>query len=203
MPVILYAGCMMTATAAFIFFSLASFSTVYNIPQCDFSIGAESFDPNFSHSFWLALATGMYLVWFCIFYSSNTNSMRLQITNCAKFTGFMCGVIGVVIIMLDCVMPGKMRETFSFEVDSNIDGGYPLEGYLNASFLERVSLEGVTVNGLSKDPQHPFSLTVSHSIFSHLYVKIYNHFPKSLYSCTMASYRQIKYLIVFTETLRN
>lgn len=62
MPVILYAGFMMVTTAAFIFFSLASFSTIYNIPQCSFSVGTESFEPEYSHSFWLALATGMYPV---------------------------------------------------------------------------------------------------------------------------------------------
>lgn len=58
MPVILYAGYMMIATAAFIFFSMASFSTIYNVPQCDFSIGAESLRTDYSHSFWIALATG-------------------------------------------------------------------------------------------------------------------------------------------------
>ena len=58
MPVILYAGYMMLATAAFIFFSMASFSTIMNVPQCVFSIGADSFETEYSHSFWLALATG-------------------------------------------------------------------------------------------------------------------------------------------------
>lgn len=58
MPVILYAGYMMMATAAFIFFSMASFSTIMNVPQCIFSIGTDSFEAEYSHSFWLALATG-------------------------------------------------------------------------------------------------------------------------------------------------
>lgn len=58
MPVILYAGYMMMATAAFIFFSMASFSTIMNVPQCVFSIGTDSFETGYSHSFWLALATG-------------------------------------------------------------------------------------------------------------------------------------------------
>ncbi|KAI2648236.1 Dual oxidase maturation factor 2 [Labeo rohita] len=57
MPVILYAGCMMIATAAFIFFSMASFSTIFNVTPCDFSIGAESLQTDYSHSFWIALAT--------------------------------------------------------------------------------------------------------------------------------------------------
>ena len=59
MPVILYAGYMMLATAAFIFFSMASFSTIFNLPQCTFTIGDAAFETSYSHSFWLALATGM------------------------------------------------------------------------------------------------------------------------------------------------
>uniref|UniRef100_A0AAY4B3X3 Dual oxidase 2 n=1 Tax=Denticeps clupeoides TaxID=299321 RepID=A0AAY4B3X3_9TELE len=58
MPVILYAGYMMLATAAFIFSAMASFSTIYNLPQCSFTIGTETFQTIYSHSFWLALATG-------------------------------------------------------------------------------------------------------------------------------------------------
>uniref|UniRef100_A0A3Q3BI44 Dual oxidase 2 n=1 Tax=Kryptolebias marmoratus TaxID=37003 RepID=A0A3Q3BI44_KRYMA len=58
MPVILYAGYMMMATAAFVFFSMVSFSTIMNVPRCVFAIGADSFVTEFSHSFWLALATG-------------------------------------------------------------------------------------------------------------------------------------------------
>ena len=58
MPVLLYAGYLMLATAAFIFFSMASFSTIMNLPQCAFSIGTGTFVTEYSHSFWLALATG-------------------------------------------------------------------------------------------------------------------------------------------------
>lgn len=58
MPVIIYAGYMMILTAAFIFFSMASFSTIYNTAPCDFTIGADSFRASYSHSFWLALAMG-------------------------------------------------------------------------------------------------------------------------------------------------
>uniref|UniRef100_A0A673I328 Dual oxidase maturation factor 2-like n=1 Tax=Sinocyclocheilus rhinocerous TaxID=307959 RepID=A0A673I328_9TELE len=63
MPVILYAGYMMIATAAFIFFSTASFSTIFNVIPCDFSIGAESLSTDYSHSFWIALATGKCSLW--------------------------------------------------------------------------------------------------------------------------------------------
>lgn len=58
MPVILYAGYMMLATAAFIYCSAASFSITMNVPRCVFSVGNGSFEAHYSHSFWLALATG-------------------------------------------------------------------------------------------------------------------------------------------------
>ncbi|XP_060759290.1 dual oxidase maturation factor 1 [Neoarius graeffei] len=134
MPVILYAGFMMVTTAAFIFFSLASFSTIYNIPQCSFSIGTESFEPEYSHSFWLALATGL-----------------------------LCAVIGIVVILLDCLIPEKMRAAFSVGVDEDDDDNdmYLIsEGYLNTSFLEEISLESVTVKTTNQEPQQIFTLTV-------------------------------------------
>lgn len=58
MPVVLYAGYMMMATATFIFLSMASFSTIMYVPRCVFSIGTVSFETEYSHSFFLALATG-------------------------------------------------------------------------------------------------------------------------------------------------
>lgn len=58
MPVVLYAGYMTLATAAFIFCSAASFSITMNVPRCVFSVGNGSFEAHYSHSFWLALATG-------------------------------------------------------------------------------------------------------------------------------------------------
>ncbi|XP_053344126.1 dual oxidase maturation factor 1 isoform X1 [Clarias gariepinus] len=131
MPVILYAGFMMVATAAFIFFSLASFSTIYNLSQCTFSIGAESFQTEYSHSFWLGVATGL-----------------------------LCAVIGIIVILLDYLIPEKMREAFSVGVDEYDDNMCSVsEGYLNNSFLEGVSLEGVTVKGMSNGPQKTTTLT--------------------------------------------
>lgn len=58
MPVILYAGYMTLAAAAFIFCSAASFSITMNVPPCVFSVGGGSFEAHYSHSFWLALASG-------------------------------------------------------------------------------------------------------------------------------------------------
>ncbi|XP_051740866.1 dual oxidase maturation factor 1 isoform X1 [Ctenopharyngodon idella] len=130
MPVILYAGYMMIATAAFIFFSMASFSTIYNVPQCDFSIGAESLRTDYSYSFWIALATGL-----------------------------LCAVIGLVVVLLDCLFPARMREAFSVGVDNEDDECHTGEGYLNSGFLEGVIHDDNTQTGNSFLPQQITTLT--------------------------------------------
>ncbi|XP_071752800.1 dual oxidase maturation factor 2 [Centroberyx gerrardi] len=116
MPVILYAGYMMLATAAFIFFSMASFSTIMNLPQCIFSIGTGSFETEYSHSFWLALATGV-----------------------------LCAVIGILVVMFEFLIPEKMKEAFSVVVDSYEDDDICYgEGYLNSIFLDSVTTTPLT-----------------------------------------------------------
>ncbi|XP_036004397.1 dual oxidase maturation factor 2 [Fundulus heteroclitus] len=107
LPVVLYAGYMTVATGAFIFFSMASFSTIMNVPQCVFSIGEDSFVTEYSHSFWLALATGV-----------------------------LCAIIGVFVVMLNFLMPEKIKAAFSVGFDSceDEDQSCP-EGYLNSVFL--------------------------------------------------------------------
>ncbi|KAK9516543.1 hypothetical protein VZT92_024465 [Zoarces viviparus] len=116
MPVVLYAGYMMMATAAFIFFSMASFSTIMNVPQCVFSIGTDSFDIEYSHSFWLALATGA-----------------------------LCAVIGILMVTLNFLIPEKMKEAFSVGVDSYEDEDVSYgESYLNAVFLDGVKISPLT-----------------------------------------------------------
>ncbi|XP_046890982.1 dual oxidase maturation factor 2 [Hypomesus transpacificus] len=112
MPVILYAGYMMMATATFIFFSMASFSTIMNLPSCTLTIGTGSLVTGYSHSFWLALATGV-----------------------------LCAVIGVVVVLLDCLVPEKIREAFSVDMDNSDDDEVNFgEGYVNSSFLEEMTL---------------------------------------------------------------
>ncbi|XP_070686593.1 dual oxidase maturation factor 1 [Pempheris klunzingeri] len=116
MPVILYAGYMMLATAAFIFFSMASFSTIMNVPQCVFSIGTNSFETMYSHSFWLALVTGV-----------------------------LCTIIGVLVVMLNILIPERIREAFSVGVESYEDeDGFYGEGYLNTVFLDGVTISPLT-----------------------------------------------------------
>ncbi|XP_076124553.1 dual oxidase maturation factor 1 [Alosa pseudoharengus] len=132
MPVILYAGYMMLATAAFIFFSMASFSTIYNLPQCAFTIGDATFTTAYSHSFWLALATGV-----------------------------LCTLIGVLVVLLDLLVPDRVREVFSVGGDDDEDdqhSDFP-HGYFNSSFLERVTIEGGMKKGVTLDP-----LTISHLV---------------------------------------
>uniref|UniRef100_A0A3B4WTB7 Dual oxidase maturation factor 2 n=1 Tax=Seriola lalandi dorsalis TaxID=1841481 RepID=A0A3B4WTB7_SERLL len=116
MPVILYAGYMTVATAAFIFFSMASFSTIMNVPQCVFSIGTDSFETEYSHSFWLALATGV-----------------------------LCTIIGVLVVLFNFLIPEKMKEAFSSGVDSYEDEDVSYgEGYLNSVFLDGVTISPLT-----------------------------------------------------------
>ncbi|XP_024287163.1 dual oxidase maturation factor 1 [Oncorhynchus tshawytscha] len=124
MPVILYAGYMMVATAAFIFFSMASFSTIMNLPTCLFTIGTSgAFQTEYSGSFWLALATGV-----------------------------LCLIIGVLVVLLDCLIPGKIRDAFSVGVDNDEDEDvYFGEGYLNSNFLAGVTTTPLTTLVLPTD----------------------------------------------------
>lgn len=79
------------------------------------------------------------------------------------FAGLLCAVIGIVVILLDCLIPEKMRAAFSVGVDEDDDNDMYLisEGYLNTSFLEEISLESVTVKTTNQEPQQIFTLTVS------------------------------------------
>ncbi|XP_047244693.1 dual oxidase maturation factor 2 [Girardinichthys multiradiatus] len=107
LPVVLYAGYMTMATAAFIFFSMASFSTIMNVPRCVFSIGEDSFVTEYSHSFWLALATGL-----------------------------LCTIVGIFVVMLNFLMPEKIKAAFSAGFDScEVKDKSCREGYLNSVFL--------------------------------------------------------------------
>uniref|UniRef100_A0A3P8W4U7 Dual oxidase maturation factor 2 n=1 Tax=Cynoglossus semilaevis TaxID=244447 RepID=A0A3P8W4U7_CYNSE len=125
MPVILYAGYMMMVTAAFIFFSTASFSTIMNVPQCVFSIGTDSFKTEYSHSFWLALATG-----------------------------FLCTIIGLLVVLLNFLIPEKIKEAFSVGVDSYEDEDFSYEeGFLNSAFLDGVTISPLTSRVLCKERQ--------------------------------------------------
>ncbi|XP_003967790.2 dual oxidase maturation factor 1 isoform X2 [Takifugu rubripes] len=115
MPVVLYAGYMMLATATFVFSSVASFSTVMDAPICVFHIGGDSFHTRYSHSFWLAQATGL-----------------------------LCALIGLLVLILNCVMPEKMREAFSIGGLEEEDG----EGYLSSLLLD-----GVTTSPTGREEQ--------------------------------------------------
>ncbi|XP_066557360.1 dual oxidase maturation factor 2 [Amia ocellicauda] len=108
MPVLMYAGYMMVTTGAFIFFSLASFSTIHNVPFCTITIGTVSLETAYSGSFWLSLATGL-----------------------------LCSLIGLSVILLECLIPEKMRAAFISSEEDDSEDLCVAEGFLNASFLER------------------------------------------------------------------
>ncbi|XP_061679108.1 dual oxidase maturation factor 1 [Syngnathoides biaculeatus] len=112
MPVILYAGYMMLATAAFIFISTATFSSIMHASQCVFSIGAVSFEIEYSFSFWLALATGV-----------------------------LCTVVGVLVVIMNFMVPEKIKEAFSVGVDSweDEDVSYG-QTHRNPAFIDDVTV---------------------------------------------------------------
>ncbi|XP_077372321.1 dual oxidase maturation factor 1 [Festucalex cinctus] len=116
MPVVLYAGYMMLATAAFIFISAAAFTAIMHAPNCVFTIGTVFFEAEYSLSFWLALATGV-----------------------------LCTVIGVLVVIMNFMLPEKMKEAFSEGVDSFEDEDISYgETYLNSAFLDDVIVSSCT-----------------------------------------------------------
>lgn len=69
-------------------------------------------------------------------------------------------MIGLVVVLLDCLFPGRMREAFSVGVDNEDDECHTGEGYLNSGFLEGVIHDDVTQTGNSALPQQITTLTV-------------------------------------------
>ncbi|KAL0968669.1 hypothetical protein UPYG_G00269970 [Umbra pygmaea] len=121
MPVILYAGYMLLATAGFLFFTIASFSTIMNTKACVFTLGSGgAFQTGYSGSFWLALATGV-----------------------------LCFTLGVSVVIMDTLAPEKLREAFSDVMDNEDDEISYGEGYLNTSFLGGVTTIPLTTTELS------------------------------------------------------
>lgn len=135
MPVVLYAGYMMLATATCLFSSVASFSTVMDAPSCVFHIGDASFQTQYSHSFWLAQATGK-MTLILIFIVIRTDRSP-------PFSGLLCAVMGLLVLTLNCVMPEKMREAFSVGGLEEEDG----EDYLSSLLLDGVTTSPVASKG--------------------------------------------------------
>lgn len=74
----------------------------------------------------------------------------------------MCAVIGFAVMVLDCLIPEKIKEVFSVgEDEDDIDKYSISEGYINTSFLDGVSLEGVTIKTTNQEAQQVSTLTVS------------------------------------------
>ncbi|XP_015198629.2 dual oxidase maturation factor 1 [Lepisosteus oculatus] len=107
-PVIKYAGYMMITTGVFIFFALASFSTIHKVPFCTITIGTASLETVYSGSFWLSLATGL-----------------------------LCCLIGFTVILLDYLVPEKIKIFFTSSEGDEEEDACPVEGYFNTSFLEQ------------------------------------------------------------------
>ncbi|XP_048829677.1 dual oxidase maturation factor 2-like [Brienomyrus brachyistius] len=109
MPVLLYAGCVTVTAGLFMFLSLASFAATRSLPACLFAVGSASFQTRLGCSFWLVLGTGV-----------------------------LCTVVGVLVVILDCMLPKKMSKVFSVAVDDGEEERDAISGaggYLNKTFL--------------------------------------------------------------------
>lgn len=59
-------------------------------------------------------------------------------------SGLLCAIIGILVVILNCMMPEQMKEAFSFGADSTEDEDISCgEGHMSSAFLD-----GVTVSPL-------------------------------------------------------
>ena len=49
-------------------------------------------------------------------------------------------MIGVVVAVLDCLIPEKIREAFNVDMDHSEDDEVTFEGSVNSGFLEEISV---------------------------------------------------------------
>ncbi|KAE8617504.1 hypothetical protein XENTR_v10009096 [Xenopus tropicalis] len=95
MPSFIYGAYMILVTAAFIIFSLISFSTVRNVSFCNIQFGTDVLKTEFGPSFWLTLATGL-----------------------------LCFFIGITFIVLDRCVPEKLKVFFNM-IEEDEEEYYP------------------------------------------------------------------------------
>uniref|UniRef100_A0A8C5JGY8 Uncharacterized protein n=1 Tax=Junco hyemalis TaxID=40217 RepID=A0A8C5JGY8_JUNHY len=89
MSILLYGGQMLLLTGTLILSSLLLFSTARSSLRCPFQFGPVSLRTDYGESFWLALATGL-----------------------------LCLLLGLAIIILNCVQPQKLKLIFSLDRSS-------------------------------------------------------------------------------------
>ncbi|NXD28303.1 DOXA1 factor, partial [Spelaeornis formosus] len=89
MSVLLYGGHMLLLTATLILFSLLFFSTMRNTLECPIQFGPVSLRTHYGESFWLTLVTGL-----------------------------LCLLLGLGIIILNSVLPEKLKFFFSLDKSS-------------------------------------------------------------------------------------
>lgn len=62
------------------------------------------------------------------------------------FAGVLCTIIGISVVILNFMIPEKMKEAFSVGVDSYEDEDVSYgEGYLNSVFLDGVTISPLTL----------------------------------------------------------
>ncbi|KAM9311861.1 dual oxidase maturation factor 2 [Gastrophryne carolinensis] len=116
MPVFIYGAYMIIVTAAFIFFSLISFSTVRNVAFCNIQLGSESLKTYYGASFWLSLATGL-----------------------------LCFFIGITLIISNILVPEKLKSFFNSIEEEEESSAENLEQYCytNGALLKSELLKDV------------------------------------------------------------
>ncbi|NWX18099.1 DOXA1 factor, partial [Aegotheles bennettii] len=92
MPILLYGGYMLLLTATLMLFSLLFFFTVRNTPKCPIQFGPASLQTDYGGSFWLTLATGL-----------------------------LCLILGLGIIFLNSVRPGKLQLLFNLDEEKGTE----------------------------------------------------------------------------------
>ena len=58
----------------------------------------------------------------------------------------LCAVIGMAVVLFDCLIPEKMKQAFSIAVESEEEeDAYSETGYLNSVFLEEGPVSVITL----------------------------------------------------------
>ncbi|XP_078055958.1 dual oxidase maturation factor 1-like [Mustelus asterias] len=106
MPTIVYGGYMALVTFAFMIFGVISFATTQSAPLCVIQFGPTTLRTSLGGSFWLTLATAL-----------------------------LCLVLGVLVIIMDCCNPEKLRMFFMLDGEDE-DNAELSNGFMNEGFAD-------------------------------------------------------------------
>uniref|UniRef100_A0A8C4UYK2 Dual oxidase maturation factor 2 n=1 Tax=Falco tinnunculus TaxID=100819 RepID=A0A8C4UYK2_FALTI len=108
MPVLVYGGYMLLATAAFMIFSLLSFSTARNSLMCPIQFGTATLHIGYGGSFWITLATGL-----------------------------LCFVTGITVVTVHYFNLDLLKNFFDLHEDKSEEYQEMIEVYVNPHFVSK------------------------------------------------------------------